>query len=805
MKRKAPSKSTRPYREVVVADSTSLQSLFSLMSGTLRGLRMNESFDEYVSRYEQIIQDNVNQISALIRGHDAFDVIEVMRQNERPWNLDHFKESEADGLPAVLDLVAAILAASGRRRGDRYQSTEPFPPSAQEVAELARECFSLSHFADLNVASSLPYGPLSEFAAIFKNTNVVIRGRRYADIGDEIDGAIFSSPSIQVILQAQLGFSFEQYREVRAAQQARYAAGLARIAAQADFTILGDGPSPSPGSPELQFFDDLCIFPGQRASFGVDELEKETGLPRDAIKAILTRFSEPFEPADPVSAAKDVLAGSGAFPRASLLRDSNERYISLGHGIGNDYFRFSVEESLKASKSWNRYERQRGKAAERMAISLLERLLQVSATATSLEYFAPGANQVPSDLGSGAAVKSLSKSSKRTEADALFLVGDVAVCVEVKAGSISEPARSGNVLKLTRDLDKTIGDATSQANRLRDLLITNGGLWLVDGSWLDTGQVREVLSVAVCLDDVGSVGVALDHLVRAKIVSGNYPWIVSLHDLHVVALILNRPAEFLLYLRRRTDAESATRFEAPEELDLLMYFVDGGLYFPPNPERIANNYPSLGPARAAAKAAYAREPAVRRIHTYTDELDAWMYFSEGSSSVEVAKPARATNSFIQELTDYIESQKKNGWLSSSADLLNLSSEAQKELAAAAAKVAKQTARDDQRHSAAVVAPESWGLVVAAVITKPLSRTMPECTRHAKEYLDLKKHQVGADRSIGVLIDRDGSILWTYYNSDPYQASEEMDRRAARYLQPPFTVPVPPSARRSSKRLRKRKH
>jgi hypothetical protein len=38
------------------------------------------------------------------------------------------------------------------------------------------------------------------------------------------------------------------------------------------------------------------------------------------------------------------------------------------------------------------------------------------------------------------------------------------------------------------------------------------------------------------------------------------PWITSLHDLEVISAVIERPAEFLLYLRRRTDSGVATYY-----------------------------------------------------------------------------------------------------------------------------------------------------------------------------------------------------------------------------------------------------
>lgn len=66
-------------------------------------------------------------------------------------------------------------------------------------------------------------------------------------------------------------------------------------------------------------------------------------------------------------------------------------------------------------------------------------------------------------------------------------------------------------------------------------------------------------SIVVGLDFFGPLAVALGDLKRAAMLGeGGLPWIASLHDLEVISKVIERPAEFLLYLRRRADSGVAT-------------------------------------------------------------------------------------------------------------------------------------------------------------------------------------------------------------------------------------------------------
>ena len=63
----------------------------------------------------------------------------------------------------------------------------------------------------------------------------------------------------------------------------------------------------------------------------------------------------------------------------------------------------------------------------------------------------------------------------------------------------------------------------------------------------------------------------------------NIPWTVSLNDLDLITQLVDRPAEFLLYLRRRTEPRATEMFMAVDELDLFLLFFRMGLYVEPDP------------------------------------------------------------------------------------------------------------------------------------------------------------------------------------------------------------------------------
>ena len=147
-----------------------------------------------------------------------------------------------------------------------------------------------------------------------------------------------------------------------------------------------------------------------------------------------------------------------------------------------------------------------------------------------------------------------------------------------------------------------------------------------DATWLDLNEVREIRSIVVGLDYFGPLSVCLGDLQDTnRLGDGCPPWIVSIADLEVIAKVVERPAEFLLYLRRRTDSGVAKHFRAMDELDLFMLFMGGGLYVAPDPDEVRRVHPRTPPASRKPRREHREDARPTFVGTHTDPLDLWMY------------------------------------------------------------------------------------------------------------------------------------------------------------------------------------
>ncbi len=117
---------------------------------------------------------------------------------------------------------------------------------------------------------------------------------------------------------------------------------------------------------------------------------------------------------------------------------------------------------------------------------------------------------------------------------------------------------------------------------------------------------------------------------------GRIPWTVSVHDLDLITQVVDRPAEFLLYLRRRRDPEATVFYTAPDELDLFLYFFEAGLYVEPDPDKIRVALPWMPPVKTAERRRR-RQQHPAYITSRTDALDLWHYAEIACARAEVKR------------------------------------------------------------------------------------------------------------------------------------------------------------------------
>lgn len=183
----------------------------------------------------------------------------------------------------------------------------------------------------------------------------------------------------------------------------------------------------------------LMFLPAERASFTASDIAEVSGLERSRVQAVVDAFSIDFDDRlDAIAVVRQLLRGVNPLAKTCLVRDADGRHLMTGIQIGADSFR-AVARLKQDPKMWRRYDRTRGKVSESLTREALAATLGTPPQYVNLKYLAPKTGSAPEgvapDCGDPRSV------ADQTESDCLFVIQDVAICVEVKRRSIADAAR----------------------------------------------------------------------------------------------------------------------------------------------------------------------------------------------------------------------------------------------------------------------------------------------------------------------------------------------------------------------------
>jgi hypothetical protein len=781
---------------IVSCGPEAAESVVHAISSMISTIRPAETSTTAVEDLQGVVEVSVRELCGLLDGHDPFDVMAFVRQYLAPPDLSMWSESDStvEASWACAEVIALALLGTGlpKRPATTTASTASIVP---EAVRRAAHIVQLSQIEALNAMGARRDDEIGQLAAQFCSHETSVRGRQYDTIARLINTAVLEGEQSVKIWRETLAYAYADVLDVRKAisdicvETTDAHCSQIRAASQAG--------AAEPDGATKDAMGALFVTPSILSVVTAELVVKRVSVDVDIIRAILDRFAIVSDNRDSQKLVGEFVHGRNPMAGKGIIHDGAGRYLVLPGAIALDEIRRTCEPAIKGTGAWSSYNRQRAKAAEKLTADTIRRLAdRLGDLREGVMYRAITRSQASVDLSATSTTADL---ADLAEADVLLVLDGVALCVEVKAGEIRLRSRQGGSEQLRSDLKKTVKAAASQTDRLRDLITTHGGLWLQDGNWLDLASIEEVYSVVVCLDDLGPLASTTAQLVRGGVLAQtNLPWVISLHDLLVCAEILTEPAQFLTYLRRRTNRDAAIWVTAADELDVLMWFVTGGFFFEPDPERIHARHPETRPPTGKDKKSYA-EQGRTIVGTFTDDLDAWYYWREGSSSRSADPPRRDMAPDLRQLTQRLREGQEPGWLRMSADLDGLSSKAQEDLADTISTIRRRTARDGGFHTCGLEGADDSGRWLLVAATGP---DTPRTREHLHAYLTAKKHHDRADRAMAILLDADGDPRMTFWLSHPLRPDPELDHLArAMGLPPADRAPrvLPPKAKRPQKR------
>lgn len=763
--------------------------------------------DAPVDEADRLIRLELAELKTKLMQHRPERVIELARLACLPWNVAGMTKPDTEGGPAKAEILALVALTTRGAESDGSAADE-IPNSlyqaAHEWAESVEKLMLLLQARDFAAMSSEPVDDLGRIAFSARSKEVWVRSTSYPDMVKTTHDALFEHGAMPAALSTILGFdASDAYRVLTGLHELQVGAMNDRLEKSFDamFAAYESGKT----SANLGLVKEARITfnngwqpTADLVAMSSTAIAASLEVEIELVEAVLNQFSVDLSEQDTLAVLERFLMGDNPFRTNPVVRTERGQFMLVHDALVLPAIRENLEQKLKTSGQWEQYQKWRGELLEDLGRTALERLLPGARAYSAFDYFVPATES--EEQGSP------SKYTKKVEGDLLFIVDDVAIIVEAKAVAITPAARAGETRKLRRSLTDIITKASVQAARLQQRIEEDRGVRLRESGWLDLDHIREIHTVALSLDDLSGVATATSDLVQAGLLDANHiPWVVSIHDLQVIADVVDRPAEFLLYLRRRRDPEVSLAYAASDELDLFLYFYEAGLYVAPDPKRMAEDLPYMDIPRTGDLRRRAKQ---RRafITSRTDPLDAWHFSRLDPTLPRVNKPVLTGCPMIP-LAEDLQDRGVYGWLSVGATLLSGSTKAQADFSRIPKNLLAHPRGDGRERTQAVPIGNSlsdaWLLVW---MTRPRGRDIEDVIQGGREYLGAKKYQLKINRGALFLYDEVTKKLVNVTYDGTLPTPDPLMDRAIVGLVPveKMPSPPPPKAKRASKGTAKKK-
>lgn len=691
---------------------------------------------------------------------EPFSTVETIRMICLPFAPEPVVPAGAQDGFAVAEMLslAAVTATSGRDPKTLKSATmSTGHPISEELVPTARGLLDLVAVQDFLAAQSSD--GIDMIAASVRAAGRWMRGSSYPEMQEATLIGLFGSGAVDQFLRTELGFSVDDALQVlNTCHQLQMDSFNQRGKGLADaFNAIDMTPGRVPTEVEKKLAMDALMGmfapKSEHAAVSVEAVAAAAGRDEQTVRAVAEFFALQSDAMTTEEALKRFLEGDSPFQQKPLIWDGRDRLLLVHPALVPTAVKDGLEAAARESRVWEAYQAHRGKYLEGRIRLLIGRVLPGAREWHGFKYF------VPKDQAENTGEPA--KYSKLVEGDHLFVLDDLAVIVEDKAIPLSARSRTGAINPLRRNLKDAIVKGADQADRLRDRIVQDKGFRLRNGEWIDLSAVCEVHTVVTSLDDLSGISTATTQLVRAGILAhGDIPWTVSLHDLDLITQIVDRPAEFVLYLQRRRHPELTATYMAVDELDYFLYFLREGLYIEPDPDFETLDMQLLG-NKAPRGLRRAQPPGM--ITSHTDHLDAWYNSHHPPKGVDV--PAvdrpRMTPSPLTPIIDMLTEQGMFGSASIGATLLGCASDAQQRLADAPGELLAHPDQKGRERSLAVPIGTSrddgWLLVW---MTRPPTADHEAIARKAYQYMIVKKHQLGLRRGAAFVYDEASGEMYS---------------------------------------------
>lgn len=569
----------------------------------------------------------------------------------------------------------------------------------------------------------------------------------YTQILADTYSVIFADDSMENLMRETFGFTFTEALDVIQAVQLEYRARMEthwEEIRQAGFSNEKEKALSEAGMRRMVEYTQTMALPPSvdEATFDVESLLTHIDLEEDTVRLVLDECSFDYRQRTPADVKQLLLNGIKPVAGHPFHREG-ARYLLINEALMLPGLKTRIEEKLRNHPL---YAEVKGHTLEDLVELCFVQFFGDEAVCPQVHY--------------------LSKDNQRGEIDLLIRNGDIALIVEVKSGSLRDPEKKNHPGSFTRKINASITKASKQIHQAAEAILLDGGFYSLKKEWLDLASIREVHTIIVTLDDLLELGTNQLSLEEVDLLKhgGTLPWIVSYNDLSLLLEMVEEPGELIAYLRRRTSADIVSRYWSTDELDLFLEFRETGMWVEVD-RSVDNVGAELSPA-----------PVVM-VPSRTALVDAWFY-------------GYATKPKIKNvpMLPYVQQARQQGfeqWLALGADLLSTAEDVQEDLWGVMEKLEQMAVQDGRSHSftSVLVGQAIDQVTLLTVYTGGILDNSQKKDAEIREYLAMKKTQVGAQRAYGMRFKK-GKLISVAYDAETYDPAEFDQEKYSRLKPPP---------------------
>jgi hypothetical protein len=378
----------------------------------------------------------------------------------------------------------------------------------------------------------------------------------------------------------------------------------------------------------------------------------------------------------------------------------------------------SNERVTENARYWKRYEKSRSHYLEQATLQCFQRALPCAQVYQNLKY----------------TIQQPDGSVKIAELDGLVVFDTVVFLVEVKAGTVSPPARRGARHLIKEELRELVEHAYLQGLRAKRYIQQTDfpRFTAEDGTAvsIQKDRIDQVFLVAVTLEALDAFVTDLYQLQEIGLfVDGDLPWAVSLTDLRVISELVEFPCQFVHYLLRRQKLNEIRKNSANDELDWFGHYLLEGLYFE---NMVETN-------------------AIDRMNllSYTTAIDSYYLYKMEIRRTPAEIPRQQMPALLRLLLQSLEDQRPHGYIRAGCALLDMDGKTREEFVHGIEQLKAKTRSDQCLHDLTLVFSDAK-LGITCMFATPSK--FGELQTRLPSYCALKKYQTKSDTWVGIGID-----------------------------------------------------